>query len=64
MIALDALLWDFLKGNIVTLGLALGILKSLAVAIPSVSDNKVFKLFEVVLKAVTGLRKKNSKPVG
>ena len=55
--ACDPYLWEFLRGNVVTLGLILAILKSLAVAIPSVSDNKIFKLFQVVLAGLIGLRK-------
>lgn len=57
MIELDPILWNFLQGNVVTLGLVLAILKSLAVAIPAVSDNKIFKLFQVVLAGLIGLRK-------
>lgn len=52
MIALDAYIIDFVNGNWLTLTLALGLLKIIAVLTPGTLDNKVHTLLSGIFGSV------------
>ena len=56
-VAGDPYLLDFVKNNILCLVVLLSILKGLAVAIPGVEGNRVFKLIRVICSALVNVRK-------
>lgn len=55
MIKLDPYLLDFLSGNTVTISLIFAILKSIAVSVKSVSDNKITTLIYNIINNISNI---------